>query len=456
MNVIIVSAGIVASRIAAMLVKQGHNVTIIDQSESALDNISLRLDVRTIQGSGINPKVLAEADVGQADVIVAAGRNDEKNVITCFIAKELGAKRTVARIQNPEYPGYFMPPSKSPTGTRRVVRPKKIGVDLLINPEHLASEYILDTLSSLFVTPTQNLADELVQIAEFSLEKEEITGIPIKDIVFPNPGKIAFVVREADIFIPSPDDVLRPGDHIYVVSAKRHMDSIGNLFSRPKKPARNVIIAGGSSIGVYLAEGLSKLGARVKIIEPNKDRCMEISRKLEKTEVIQTEFTSEENLREEGVHSCDAFVAAIERDELNILICVLVKKLGTRRSLAVVNRQEYINLAETIGVDIVVSPLMLANNAFVRFIREPGVRSVVTLAGGAAEAVEMPINTDTPVLGKTLEEMKLPENVAVRAIVRSGKVIIPEQADSVQDGDRIILVGLQQDMLKAEKIFKRK
>lgn len=456
MNILIVGAGVIASRIAAMLVKQGHDVTIVDQSESALDSISLRLDVRTIQGSGINPKILAEADIANTDIVVAVTRNDEKNVITCFIAKELGAKRTVARIQDPEYPGFFLSPPKSATGPRRIVRPKKIGVDLLVNPEYLAAEHILNMLSSLFVTPIENLADDLVQIAEFAIENKFLTDAPIQSLDFPAPGMIALVARGSDVFVPDKETTLKMSDHIYVVSAKRNMDTIGKIFSRQKKPAKNVIIAGGTSIGIHVAEGLEKLGANVKLIEPNKNRCAEISRKLFKTEIIQSEFTSEDYLREEGVQSCDAFVAATEGDELNILISLLAKKLGTRRSVAIVNRQEYISLAEAIGVDVVISPLLLANNAFLRFIREPKIRSVATLAGGVAEAIEMPVDSETPLAGQTLEQIKLPPNVIAGAIVRHGKVIIPDPQETIQDGDRLILLGLQKNIITAEKLFERK
>ena len=456
MNVLIVSAGVVGSRIAAMLVKQGHAITVIDQSEAALDSISMRLDVKTVQGSGINPKTLMEADVDKADLVVAVTRSDEMNVITCFISKELGAKKTVARIQNPEYPGYFLTPAKAPTAPRRIVRPKKIGVDLLINPEVMAADHILDTLSSLFVAPIENLADDLVQIGEFAVERDQITNIPIQHMDFSKPGMIAVIARHSRVFIPGGDDTLQRGDHVYVVAAKDNMDVIGTMFSQPKRPARNVIIAGGGSIGFHIASGLEKMGAHVKIIEPNKNRCMEISKKLAKTLVIQGEATSEDYLREEGVQSCDAFIVAVERDELNILISLLAKNLGTSRSLAIVNKQEYISLAETIGVDIVISPLLLANDAFIRFVREPRVRSVVSLAGGAAEAIEFLVEPETPVIGQSLSKIGLPKNVVPGAIVRDGKVIIPKADDSIHDQDRVILIGLQLDIPAAEKLFERK
>lgn len=456
MNIVIVSAGVIASRIAAMLVKEGHDVTIIDQSEAALDNISLRLDVKTVQGSGVNPKVLMEADVGSADIVVAVTRNDERNVITCFVAKELGAKRTVARIQNPEYPGYFLAPAKSPRAPRRIVRPKKLGVDLLINPEILAAEYILDTLSTLFVSPVESVANNLVQIGEFAVEREEITNIPIGSMDFSKPGIIALVVRSRDVFVPGPADTLQLADHVFIVSASGNMDAIGRMFSRPKKAARNIIIVGGGAVGYHVAENMEKRGAHVKIIEQDKERCAEISRKLEKTLVIHGEVTSEDFLRDEGVNSADAFIAAADRDELNILISLLAKNLGASRSMGLVNRREYISMAEAIGVDIIVSPLLLANNAFLRFVREPRILSSTSLAGGDAEAIEMLVEPESPVLGKPLNKIDLPENVLIGAVIRDGKVSIPTGDHLIREGDRVILIGLGSDLPAGEKLFERK
>jgi len=456
MRVLIVSAGIIASRIAAMLVKEGHDVTIIDQSETALDAIGLRLDAKTVRGSGMNPKVLLEAGADKADLIVAATRNDELNVIICFVAKELGAKRTVARIQNPEYPGYFITPAKSPTAPRRVIRPKKLGVDLLVNPEILAADHIVNTLSSIFVVSVESLAEGVIHVGEFQVEKPDSTNTPIQEIVFDRPARIVAIVRGDKTLIPSMQDSLQIGDHVYAVTEADNLDIIGKAFSHPRKPTRNVIIAGGGSVGFYIAERLELTGIHVKIIERSKDRCTEISRKLEKTLVIQGEVTTTEHLRDEGVQSADAFIAASERDELNILVSVLAKNLGTARSIALVNRQEYIALAEAIGVDIVVSPLLLANSAFDRFVHQPRVLSAATIARGEAEALEIPVEADAPVVGPPLSKIHFPKNTSVAAIIREGHVVVPTPEDFVFAGDRVIFVGLRSAVASAEKLFQSK
>lgn len=453
MQILIVSAGVVASRIAALLLKEGHDVTIIDESEAALDAVSLHLDVKTVRGSGMNPRVLAEAGAENADVVVAATRNDELNIITCFLAKELGAKRTVARLQNPDYPASFVAPTKAPTTSRRVIRHKKLGVDLMVNPELLAATHIVNTLTNVFITSKETMADELIEIGEMEVERVEATKKPISEITYPRPAMIAAVVRSGKTFVPADSESLRLGDRIFVLTEREGLAPIGKMFSLPRKPIQNVIIAGGGTIGFFVAEQLEQAGIYVKIIEQNKERCAEISKKLDKTLVIQGEVTSVDYLRDEGVHSADAFIAAVDRDELNILISVLAKNLGTARSIAVVNRPEYIPLAEGIGVDIVVSPLLLANSAFDRFIHQPLVLSAASFARGDAEAIEIPVQDGASVIGPSLGKLELPKNTRVAAIIREGKLLVPKAEDFIFAGDRIILVGLRAALPSAEKLF---
>ncbi|MDY6911764.1 MAG: Trk system potassium transporter TrkA [Chloroflexota bacterium] len=456
MYIIIVSAGVIGSRVAAMLVKEGHDVVVIDESEIALDSLSLRLDVKTVVGSPINPQVQLEADVSSADVIVAVTRHDELNIITCFIAKELGARKTVAKIQNLDYPGYFIGPASSPNAPRRIVRPKKLGVDLLINPEAMTAQHILNTLSSLFITPTESLSDGLVQIAEFEVEREVVTNIPLRHLDFSKPARIIAIVREKDNIIPDDDDVLELKDHVFVISTPANMNEIGKMFSRPLKPAKSIVIAGGGAIGFHLAQELEKLGTHVKIIEKDMQRCQEIAKKLNKTLIIQGEVTSQDYLRDEGVASADAFVAAANRDELNILISLLAKNLGSVRSLAVVNRPEYMSLAKATGIDFAISPLLLAGNELARFIHQSRVLSAASLADGKTEALEFLVQPDSPVVGQHVKDIEFPKKAILGAIVRKSKVIIPQSDDIIEQEDRVILVGFQSFMPNAEKIFEHR
>jgi trk system potassium uptake protein TrkA len=297
---------------------------------------------------------------------------------------------------------------------------------------------------------------DLVQIGEIEVGRAEITKKRISEIEYPRPAIIAAIVRSGKTFVPDGNESLRLGDRIYVLTERNGLDSIGKMFSLPRKPIQNVIIAGGGTVGFFVASQLEQLGIHVKIIEQDKERCTEISKRLDRTLVIQGEVTSVEYLRDEGVHSADAFIAAVDRDELNILISVLAKNLGTARSIAVVNRPEYIPLAEGIGVDIVVSPLILANSAFDRFIHQPHVLSAAAFARGEAEAIEIPIEDRAPAIGPSLGKLELPKNTRIGAIIREGKVLIPKPEDFVFAGDRVILVGLRTALPLAEKFFQSK
>ncbi len=456
MYVIVVGAGVVGSRVASVLAAEHHEVVVVDQSERALDSISLKLDVRTVQGDGISPKVLHEADVSQADMVVAATTNDEPNIITCFVAKQLGAKRTVARVHNPDYPAYFIAPTSSPTGTRRIIRPKQLGVDLVVNPEVLAAEHIVQILSSLFLMPIKGLADGLVQIAEFEVEREVITKIPLYHMDFSKPARIVAIVRGGDVIIPQESTTLELRDHIILVAARDHVDVVGKMFAQPRKPTRSVMIAGGGAIGFRVAEELERSGIQVKLIEQDLERCQKLAKTLEHTSIIQGEVTSADYLREEGASSADAFVAAADRDELNVLIGLLAKKLGTSRSLAVVNQPEYMVLADTIGVDVIVSPLLLAGNEFNRFIRESTVRSAALLSTGDIEAIEYAVEEESPVIDRQVKEVEVSDQMSIGAIVRENKVLIPQGDETILVGDRVVFAGLRSAILGIDKYFERK
>ncbi len=301
MYIIIVGAGLIGYRIASLLIREGHDVVVVDQSESELEVIGRQLDAKTILGSGATPRVLREAEVERADLLIATTNNDETNMITCFIARELGARKTVARVRNPEYTGYLVSRVESPIRPRRVVRPKTLGIDLFVNPENIAAEEIVTILSNLYLTALHEFARGRVQVREFAVENEAVANQPIRDIAFVKPCSVAAIVRPTEFIVPSEDDVIHLGDHIYLASAKEDMNELGGMFSEPKRPAKTVVILGGERVGFRVASALEQRGGQIKIIEPNISRCQEIAQKLKRTVVIQGEGTDSDFLIEEGV-----------------------------------------------------------------------------------------------------------------------------------------------------------
>jgi len=340
-NKIITGAGVVGFHIASLLVQENHQVAVVDRSEKAIENVRRQLDVATILGNAAIPKTLREAEIHHADLIIAVTDSDETNMITCLIAKELGARMTIARVRNPEYSGYFISPATSPSASRKVIRPKTFGVDLFINPVVEATKEIIDILSGFYPSPVENFANGLVQIREFRTEKGITIDKPLNKITFPRPCVIAAILRAEGIFIPTADEIIKEGDHVYLIAAAEFMDELGEMFVQPQRPARSVVILGGGRVGCLVAEGLQEHRVSVKIIEKNTDRCQEIAAKLGGTAVVQGDGTDRDFLIEQGVPLADAFIASTESDELNILSGLLAKSLGISRNLVLVNRRSH-------------------------------------------------------------------------------------------------------------------
>jgi trk system potassium uptake protein len=454
MYIIIAGGGIIGTHIAALLAEEGHEVTVLEQSEAAQKNIRSQLDVKTISGNAATPKTLREAEVERADLVLAVTNNDETNMITCFMAKEMGAATTAARIRNAEYSGYFIAPAKSPTAPRKIVRPKSLGIDVFINPEAEASKEIQAILSSFYSTPVENFANGLVQIREFKIEGANLVGKKLGEIQFSKPCIVAAVVHQGGIITPSDELVLGEGDSLHIVTSSEFMNEIGKLFVQPKRPARRVVIFGGSRIGVLTASGFQKKGVKVKIIENDANRCQDIAHQLEKVDILQGDGTDRNFLVEQSIPSADAFVAVSDNDELNILCALLAKTLGVLRVMVVINKPGYIPLAEAVGIDVAAIPTILAANKIIRFVLHGGVISTALLEGQQLEAIEFVTSAQAPIANKTILEAELPKEAIVGAIVRNETVIIPSSDSIIQPGDHVIIITTIPVIHTIEKLFK--
>ncbi|MBI2829551.1 MAG: Trk system potassium transporter TrkA [Chloroflexi bacterium] len=453
MYIIVVGAGVTGFRIASLLIKEGHSVTVIEQSESELEQISRQLDAKTVLGSGVTPNVLREADVDKADLLIAATNTDETNMITCFLAKELGAKKTVARVRNPDYTGYVIATAESPTLARRIVRPKTLGIDLIVNPDIITAEEFATILSTLYTTEIYEFAHGLVQIREFEVQNRAIDNKPLRDIAFHKPCTVVVLVRPTETIIPRAETVIRLGNHVYLAAAREFLDEIGAVFSTPKRPARNVVILGGGRIGSHVAGILEQRGGQVKIIEPDSDVCQDIAQKLKRTAVICSEGTDRDFLIEEGVSAADAFVATTANDEINILVGLLVKSLGVPRCLAVISNPGYTRLAEGLGIDVAISPPVLAAGKIVRLVSHAAIATAALLAGEQIEAIEFIVGPTAQITKDKLSKISLPKGTLVAAIMHNHTVTIPQPDSVVVPGDHVLAVCLPAVSRALEELF---
>jgi trk system potassium uptake protein TrkA len=453
MYVVIAGAGVVGFHIASLLVKENHEVAVAEQSEEALENVSRQLDVKTILGNVAIPKILKEAEVHRADLVIAVTDSDETNMITCFMAKELGARMTVARVRNPEYSGYFIGTAPSPSAPRKVIRPRTFGVDLFINPVTEAAREIVTILSGFYSTPVESFADGLVQIREFRAEREAVTDRPVSGITLPKPCLVVAVLRAEGIFIPTAEEIIKPGDRVYLLASREHMDEIGEMFAEPQHPAKRVVILGGGRVGVLVAERLCEEGISVKIIEKSLSRCQEIAPKLEGVSVIQGDGTNRDLLIEQGVPLADAFVASTEGDELNILSGLLAKKLGVSRNLILVNNPGNISLADAVGVDVAGSPPLLAARKIAHFVLHGGAVSVSLLGGEQIQVIEFVASPTAPIINRTVAEGGLPKEAIAGAIIRENTVILPPDDSTVGPDDHVIVVSPLAQTPAVERLF---
>jgi len=454
MYIIIAGAGIVGFHIASLLDKEDHEVTVVEQSEGAVDNVRRNLDVGTIIGNATLPKILKEAEAHRADLLVAATDSDESNMVICFTAKQLGTRMTVARVRNPEYSGYFTSSATPSSSIRKIIRPKTFGVDLFINPVTEAAKEIVNILSGFYSAPVKNFANGLIQIREFRAEKETTVGKSLSEIVFPKPCVVAAILRAEGIFIPTADEVVKEGDHVYLVTSRDFGDELGEMFAQPKPPAKSVVILGGGRVGSLVAEGLKAHRVLVKIIEKNNDRCQEIATKLGKiATIVQGDGTDRDFLIEQGVPLADAFVAATESDEMNILSALLAKSLGVSRNLILVNKPGNIPLAEAVGVDVAASPASLTARKIAHFVLHGGAITATLIGGEQIQAIEFVTSPTAPIAGQKITEAGLPKEAVAGAIMHNDAIIIPPNDAVVQPGDHVIIVSPPSRTPAVEKLF---
>ncbi|MDD4923955.1 MAG: Trk system potassium transporter TrkA [Dehalococcoidales bacterium] len=454
MYIIIAGGGIIGSHIASLLVQEGYEVTVLEQSETALKKLQGQLDIKTIRGNAATPKTLKEAEIERADLVLAVTNSDETNMITCFMAKEMGVATTAARIRNIEYSGYFVAPAKSPTSPRKIVRPKSLGIDVFINPEVEAAREIMEILAGFYSTPVDNFANGLVQIREFKIESEPLAGTRLGALTLPKQSMIVTAVHQGEITAPDKDFILNEGDSLHIAVSAENMDELGKIFIQSKRPAKRVVILGGSSVGVLTASGLQKRGIKVKIIEQDPVRCQELASQLEKVDILQGDGTDRAFLLEQGVSSADAFVATSENEEINILSALLAKTLGVQRVMVVVNKPGYIPLAEAIGIDIAAVPTILAANKIIRFVLRGGVISASLIEGQQLEAIEFVTSAQALIANKNIAEAGFPREATVVAIVHNETIFIPPEDKIIKPGDHVVIVTPPESVQTIEKLFK--
>lgn len=442
MRVIIVGAGEVGFNTALMLSREEHDVVLIEQDETLVERATEQLDALTIQGNGASPRLLAEAGVKKSDLLIATTNSDEVNIIACLAAKAQGVPRTVARLHNPDY---YDP--------REPIERDMFKIDFVIHTEQMAAEEIREALLVPGATNVETFAEDRIEVAEVILNAgSPIVGLPVRDIELPEQSLIVGIVRNGEALVPRGDTVLGARDHVFLIGEQRHIGRIVGAVTTDTATVREVMIFGGGRIGLRLALALEQVGISVKVIERDEARARYVASQLNKGLVLHEDGTSQDLLLQEGIDRMDAFVAATGDDRANLLAAMYARRLGARQTIAGISRGEFAPLADALGVDITISPRLLAAGAILRFVRRGDVVAVTLLESGA-EMMELRVPQGSQVAGRPLSKVGFPQGALVGAILREGKVIIPSGREAMKPGDDAVVFTLQEDVSKVERLF---
>ena len=441
-RIVIVGAGEVGFNTALMLSREGHDVILIEQNEALVERVTEQLDALAIQGNGASPKLLAEAGVEKSDLLIAATNSDEVNIIACLAAKAQRVPRTVARLHNPDYYDPRQP------FTRDMFK-----IDFVIHTEQMAAEEIKEALLVPGAVNVESFAGERIEVAEVILEADSpVVGLAVRDMKLPEQSLIVGIVRRGEALVPRGDTVLEARDHVFLIGERRHVGRVVEAVATDTAPVREVMIFGGGRIGLRLAQALEQVGIAVKVIERDEARARYVASQLRKGLVLHEDGVSQDLLLQERIDRMDAFVAVTGDDRENLLGAMYARRLGVRQTIAGISRAEFAPLSEALGVDITISPRLLAAGAILRFVRRGDVVAVALLESGA-EMIELRVPQGCRVAGRPLSEVGFPERALVGAILRNGRVIIPSGREVMKPGDDAVVFTLASAVDEVEHLF---
>ncbi len=435
MRILITGAGEVGFLVASELYAD-HDVTVIDRDTSACARLQ-EMDVKVLQGNAANARLLIEAGVKKADIVLAVTGNDEVNVITCIIASHLGVRQTIARVSNPEYID------------RPVQDRKEIGISYMICPELAMAEEMARSLYFSSMLMNRELARGKVELIEFKVTEEMNILGPIQEISLPKTCNIVAINRAGEISIPGSDDQVLLGDHLMLLCDSKALPDL-RLILHESQTSQKVMIVGGGMVGFYLARRLEKMGVDIKLIEINAERCGEIADKLSSTMILNGDGSDLALLQEEGAGEMDVVFAVTGLDDKNLLCSLLVKQLGAKKILSRVNRSVYIKLFEMVGVDRAVSPGQVTADAVLQ--RVIGGEEVITLSDERMELVDFIAKPGAKIIGKSISK-ELPKDSLAGMVLRESSPIVPEDDFKVEVGDRVFVMSMPNVVSKVKKLF---
>lgn len=445
MKIIIAGAGEVGYHLAKQLSNENHDITVIDLDTSSLDRVDSVMDVLTVAGSSTSLKVLKKANCEKTDLLVSVTSKESINVTTAILAKKLGAKKTIARVENAEYVS---------EENQQIF--KNVGIDHLIYPEELAAFELVKLIQRAAATDVIEFENGKLSLIGLKLEaKLPIIRKTVQEIAN-SIGQITFRVvaihRGIRTIIPTGKDIFLPNDQIFVITTHEGIEEIIKLVGKDQTQLNNIMFLGGGKIG-RIAAKLLEGSINIKLIESDKDKAFELADHLEKTLVIQGDGRDIDLLAQEGIIDMDGFIAVTNDAETNIITCLMAKHLGVSKTIALVDNVDYIPLTQTIGLDSLINKKLIAANNILKFIRKSNIISIATLQGIDAEVMEFVAEPNSPVTKKQVKDLKFPENAIIGGIIRNDEAFITIGDSKIEPNDKVVVFSLPGTVHKVEKLF---
>ena len=454
MRILIVGDGKVGHTLATELLREGHDITIIDQNEEVIRKTTDNLDVICVHGNGANASTLMEAEVGRADILIAATATDEINMLCCLIGKHLGAKFAIARIRDPEY------------GESLQVLQHELGIDMTINPERATAQEISRMLRFPFASNVEPFAKGRVELVEFlAKEGDVICGKPMKELTARHSDlpKVLYcaVEREGEVVIPGGDFIIEPGDRVHVAADLVTITAFFRHIGRSAKPVKDVMVLGGGRISYYLAKMVEKMGIRVAMFEHNPEKAKTLSEALPHADIIEGDGTDQDLLEQENLAGMDAFIALSDRDEENLMTGLYAKTQGVPKVVVKTNRYAYKDVIANLGLENQVSPRIITCNTLLRYVRArvnargATIQKLYRLVDGKAEALEFIARKGDPYIGIPLKKLSVAKGALVAIILHKGKVIVPFGDDVIEAGDNVVIISTASGISDLNEVIRK-
>ncbi|MEM1287854.1 MAG: Trk system potassium transporter TrkA [Pseudomonadota bacterium] len=452
MRVVICGAGQVGFGIAERLSRENNDVSVIDTSARLVQAIRDRLDVRGVVGHGSHPASLVQAGIDQADMIVAVTLYDEVNMVACQIAHSLfNVPTKIARVRARSY-------LESQYAT--LFSRENLPIDVIISPEVEVGEMVLRRLALPGALDSARFAEDRISVVGIYLDEETpVIDTPLRQLsgLFPDlAATVVGVMRNDRMFVPRSDDAMLAGDIVYFAADRSQVRRTLGIFGREETEADRVVIAGGGNIGLYVAQALEMRQSRtkLKIIEQSRDRAIDIADDLSRCVVLHGNALDQEILNESDIARTDTLVALTNDDQVNILTCVMAKRLGARQNLALINNTSYPPLAQSLGIDAYVNPRQVTISRVLQHVRKGRIRQVHSLLDGVAEVIEAEALDTSPLVGAHLRDLDIPAGLRIGGILRGSEVIIPDGNTVVNAGDRVVIFALSGQVKQVEQLFR--